>query len=130
MSEGSVIGRGVRQGCPLSPTLFNICLEELVKNMEGVVVGGRRMKCIRFADDTALLAEEKMILRDMLLELNDCCEEYGVKINTNKTKNMVIERKIKKRCITYEVEKLPSKFGVHSEEYVPIRTVTPVVAGM
>ncbi|KAJ4439575.1 hypothetical protein ANN_07702 [Periplaneta americana] len=34
------------------------------------------------------------------------------------------------RCITYEAEKLPSKYGVHSEEYVPIRTVTPVVAGM
>ncbi|KAJ4448409.1 hypothetical protein ANN_10425 [Periplaneta americana] len=34
------------------------------------------------------------------------------------------------RRITYEREKLPSKYGVHSEEYVPIRTVTPVVAGM
>ncbi|KAJ4451172.1 hypothetical protein ANN_02614 [Periplaneta americana] len=34
------------------------------------------------------------------------------------------------RCITYEAEKLPSKYGVHSEEYIPIRTVTPVVAGM
>ncbi|KAJ4433869.1 hypothetical protein ANN_16182 [Periplaneta americana] len=44
-------------------------------------------------DDTALLAEE-MILRDMLLELNDSCEQYGMKINTNKT--IVIERKIKK----------------------------------
>ena len=34
------------------------------------------------------------------------------------------------RCITYEAEKLPSKYGVHSEEYVPMRTITPVVAGM
>ncbi|KAJ4441890.1 hypothetical protein ANN_11750 [Periplaneta americana] len=34
------------------------------------------------------------------------------------------------RCITYEAEKLPSKYGVHSEEYVPIRTLTPVVAGI
>ncbi|KAJ4444602.1 hypothetical protein ANN_06398 [Periplaneta americana] len=34
------------------------------------------------------------------------------------------------RCINYEAEKLPSKYGVHSEEYVPIRTVTLVVAGM
>ena len=34
------------------------------------------------------------------------------------------------RRITYVPEKLPSKYGVHSEEYVPIRTVTPVVAGM
>ncbi|KAJ4428001.1 hypothetical protein ANN_24014 [Periplaneta americana] len=44
---------------------------------ERVIVGGRRIKCIRFADDMALLAEEEMILKDMLLELNDSCEQYG-----------------------------------------------------
>ncbi|KAJ4435974.1 hypothetical protein ANN_18597 [Periplaneta americana] len=100
MSEESEMGRGVRQGCPLSSTLFNIYLEDLVKNcfqnMGGLKVGGRRIKCIRFADDMALLAEEEMILRDMLLELNDSCEQYGMKINANKTKTMVIGKKIKK----------------------------------
>ncbi|KAJ4428794.1 hypothetical protein ANN_25787 [Periplaneta americana] len=84
ISEGIEIGRGVPQGCPLSPTLFNIYLENLVKNcfqnMGGVIVGGRRIKCIRFADDMALLAEEEMILKDMLLELNDSCEQCGMKI--------------------------------------------------
>ncbi|KAJ4450889.1 hypothetical protein ANN_02322 [Periplaneta americana] len=40
-------------------------------NMGGVIVGGRRIKSIRFSDDMALLAEEEMILRDMLLKLND-----------------------------------------------------------
>ncbi|KAJ4430575.1 hypothetical protein ANN_19163 [Periplaneta americana] len=43
-------------------------------NMWGVIVGGRRIKCIRFTDDMALLAEEEMILKDMLLELNGSCE--------------------------------------------------------
>ncbi|KAJ4427758.1 hypothetical protein ANN_25411 [Periplaneta americana] len=69
-------------------------LSEFGKNMEGVIVGGRRIKCIRFADDMALLAEET-ILRDMLLELNDSCEQYGMKINANKSKSMVIGRKVK-----------------------------------
>ncbi|KAJ4428319.1 hypothetical protein ANN_24338, partial [Periplaneta americana] len=102
MSEGSEIGRGVRQGCPLSPTLFTIYLE----NMVGVIVGGRRIKCIRFADDMALLAEE-----DMLLELNDSCEQYGMKMNTNKTKTMVIGRKVMKvnlRMLNESVEQVDS----------------------
>ena len=62
MSEGREIGRGVRQGCPLSPTLYNIYLEDLVKNcflnMGDVNIGERRIKCIRFADDMALLPED------------------------------------------------------------------------
>ncbi|KAJ4434206.1 hypothetical protein ANN_22754 [Periplaneta americana] len=54
-------------------------------------------KVLRFANDMALLAEEETILRDMLLELNDSCEQYGMKINANKTETiMVIGRKIKK----------------------------------
>ncbi|KAJ4435179.1 hypothetical protein ANN_23755 [Periplaneta americana] len=50
--------------------------------MEEIIVGGRRKKCIRFADDMALLAEEKVILKDMLLELNASCEQHGMKMNT------------------------------------------------
>ncbi|KAJ4442977.1 hypothetical protein ANN_04625 [Periplaneta americana] len=61
--------------------------------MEGVIVGGRRINCIKFAD-MALLVEEEMILRDMLLELNDSCEQYGMKINANKTKTVVIGKKV------------------------------------
>ncbi|KAJ4441845.1 hypothetical protein ANN_11704 [Periplaneta americana] len=44
------------------------------ENTGGVIVGGRIIKCIRFADDMVLLAEEEMILKDMLLELNDNCD--------------------------------------------------------
>ncbi|KAJ4438600.1 hypothetical protein ANN_14547 [Periplaneta americana] len=81
------------------------------KNMEGVIVGGRRIKCIRFVDDMALLAEEEMILKDMLLELNDTCEQHGMKINANKTKSMVIGRKIQKinlRILNGTVEQVDS----------------------
>ena len=93
MSEGREIGKGVRQRCPLSPTLFNIYLEDLMKNCflnMGVNIGGRRIKYIRFADDIALLAEDERTLKNILKELNDRCENYGMKININKMKAMVI----------------------------------------
>ncbi|KAJ4432102.1 hypothetical protein ANN_20716 [Periplaneta americana] len=62
-------------------------------NMGGVTVGGRRIKCIRFADDMTLAEEE------MLLELSDSCEQYGMKINANKMKTIVIGRKVKKAAV-------------------------------
>ena len=49
---------------------------------------------IRFADDMALLAKDERMLKNMLTELNDRCEKYGM--NINKTKTMVIRRKAKK----------------------------------
>ena len=86
MSEGRENGRGVvRQGCLLSLTLFNIYLEDLMKNYflnkGGVKIGGRRINCIRFADDMALLVEDEMMLKNMLMELNGRCEDYWMKIN-------------------------------------------------
>ena len=77
MSEGSEIGREEQQGCPLSPTLFNIYLEKLplmkncILNTGGVNIGGRRIKCIRFADNFALLAEDERMVKNMLMEVND-----------------------------------------------------------
>ncbi|KAJ4431749.1 hypothetical protein ANN_20354 [Periplaneta americana] len=59
----------------------------------------------------SLKAKEEMILRDMLLELNDSCEQYGMKINANKTKTMVSGRKIKKvnlRILNETVEQVDS----------------------
>ena len=89
MSEGREIGKWVRQGRPLSPTLFNSYLKDIVKNCfpntRGVNIGERRIKCIRFADDMALLAEDERMLKNMLMELNERCGDYGMKINRSKT---------------------------------------------
>ena len=76
--------------------VFIIYLEDLMKNCfpntGGVNIGRRRFKCIRFSDDMALLAEDERMLKNMLMELNERCEDYGMKINRpiSKTKTMVI----------------------------------------
>ena len=54
------------------------------------------MKCIKFADGMALLAGDERMLKKMLIELNERCEDYMIKINISKTKAMVVGRKPKK----------------------------------
>ena len=51
--------------------------EELFPEHRGVNIGGRRIKCIRFADDMVLLAEDERMLKNMLMELNERCEDMG-----------------------------------------------------
>ena len=66
--------KGVREVCPLSPRL-NIYLEYLMKNCfpntRGVNIQGRRIKCVKFANDMALLAEDDRMLKNMLMFLWD-----------------------------------------------------------
>ena len=64
-------------------------------NTGGVNIGGRRINCIRFADDMELAEDERM-LKNMMMEQNDNCEDYGMKITITKMKAMVIGRKPKK----------------------------------
>ena len=94
ISEEIGLGRGVRQGCCLSPTLFNMYLEEIIgecfNGEKGVNMGGRRVECIRFADDMVVLSESEDELRNMMQGLNETCKKYGMRINIKKTKSMIL----------------------------------------
>lgn len=90
----------MRQGCPLSPILFNLYIEELIREAlqdteEGIKVGGKMIKALRFADDQAMLANKEEHLQHIMDELNRTSEEYGMKINIKKTKVMRISREAK-----------------------------------
>ena len=72
--------------------LYTNCF--LITGSVNIVV--RRIKCISFVVHMALLPEDEKMLNNMLLELNDRCEDHGMVININKMKTMVIGRKPKK----------------------------------
>ena len=102
--------KGVRQGCVLSPNLFNLYTEKIfreVEDMKGVNIGGVDINNLRYADDIVLLAEDPMFLKALLTAVNEKGKPYGMEMNIIKTKSMVISRKKPVPNISISVEGKP-----------------------
>ena len=90
-SEEITIKRGVRQCCILSPCLFNIYTEYLIREAledgKGININGQNITNIRYTDDTIILAESEQQLQHMIDKLDATCEQYGMAMNDKKTNN-------------------------------------------
>ena len=88
------IRKGVRQGCILSPCLFNLYAEYIMRNagleeaQAGIKISGRNINNIRYADDTTLMAESEEELKNLLMKVKEESEKVGLKLNIHKTKIM------------------------------------------
>ena len=77
------IGKGVRQGCILSPCLFNLYAEYIMKNagleeaQAGIKIAGRNINNHRYADDTALMAESEEELKSLLMKVKEDSEKVA-----------------------------------------------------
>jgi len=88
------IGKGVRQGCILSPCLFNLYAEYIMRNsgleetQAGIKISGRNINNLRYADDTTLMAESEEELKSLLMKVKEESEKAGLKLNIQKMKIM------------------------------------------
>ena len=90
------IGEGVPQGCILSPCLFNLYAEYIMRNAgleeakAGIKIARRNINNLKYADDTTLLSESEEELKSLLVKMKEESEKVGLKLNIQKTKIMFL----------------------------------------
>ena len=88
------IGKGVHQGCILTPCLFNLYAEYIMRNaglgeaQAGIKIARRNINNLRYADDTILMVQPKEELKSLLMKVKEETEKVGLKLSIQKTKIM------------------------------------------
>ena len=87
------IGKGVCQGCILSPWLFNLYVEHILQNARldeaqaGIIIAGRNINNLRYTNDTILMAEIEEELKSLLMKVKEESEKSDLKLNTQKLRS-------------------------------------------
>ena len=106
---------GVRQGDPLSATLFNIFVNGLVENIKllniGININGKIISILLYADDIILLAKSEPELQSLLLALESWCKYWQVNVNISKTK-IIHFRNIRKKCTKFKFVFNETELGI------------------
>ena len=90
-TEWFQIGKGVRQGCILSPCLFSLYAEYIMRNagldkaQAGIKIARRNINSLRYADGTILMAESEEELKSLLMKVKEENQKVGLKLNIQKT---------------------------------------------
>lgn len=120
MTEWFGVEVGVRQGCSMSPSLFNVFLEFVMRELTGLDeelhLVDTMSADIRYADDTTLLAAEIDKLQDMTTELEEACRKWGMRVNADKCKIISPED----RLIEIDGETIE-----HSDTFIYLGSVVP-----
>ena len=92
ITEWFKVGRGVRQGCILSPSLYNLYAEDIMRTaleekVWGVKVGGVRRSNLRYADDTTLLSSSKEELLQMISAVKEASQPRGLLLNVKRLRS-------------------------------------------
>ena len=124
MSEWFPVEKGVRQGCILSPYLFSINTEDLMRNVELDMrrdefeepkINGNLLRDLRYADDTALLSTTESGLEKLINTVKEHSEVKGLKLNVKKTKIMDVDTCDQSAVISIDGERIEN---VNTFEYL------------
>ena len=134
------IGKGVFQGCILSPCLFNLYAEYIMRNagleeaQAGFKIVGRNINNLRYADDPTLMAESEEELKSLLMKVKEESEKVGLKLNIQKRKIMasgpITSREIDGETVQTEADFIFLGFKIIADGYCSHEIKRHLLLGM